>query len=174
MVTETAQDGPDHVDAHRSTAYVIGPYVRQHAVVSTRYTTVNMIRTIEDILGTDHLNLNDAYQRPMTDLFDLNEASWSYHAVPSAYVDGTVSELSRPGVTFANTGTFTSTHDAAYWADQTDGFDWTAEDRVPAVLFNQIIRQGIKGTPYPTGRSGLDLRHKVTSEAVPAATTRVE
>ena len=45
-VEDDAQDGPDHVDSHRTTAYVVGPYVRQGAVVSTRYSTVNMLRTI--------------------------------------------------------------------------------------------------------------------------------
>ena len=71
MIEDDAQDGPDHMDAHRSTAYVVGPYVKQNAVVSTRYSTVNMVRTIEDVLGLEHLNLNTAYQRPMTDVFNL-------------------------------------------------------------------------------------------------------
>ena len=48
----------------------MGPYVKKHAVVGEHYTTVNMLRTIEDVLGTQHLNLNTAYQRPMTDVFD--------------------------------------------------------------------------------------------------------
>ena len=53
IVTEDdVQDGPDHVDSHRGTAYVVGPYVKQGAVVSTRYNQVNVLRTIEDILGT--------------------------------------------------------------------------------------------------------------------------
>ena len=42
IVEDDAQDGPDHVDAHRSTAYVVGPYVKQQAVVSRHYTTVNL------------------------------------------------------------------------------------------------------------------------------------
>ncbi len=53
IVTEDdVQDGPDHVDSHRGTAFVVGPYVKQGAVVSTRYSQVNVLRTIEDILGT--------------------------------------------------------------------------------------------------------------------------
>ena len=63
IVTEDdCQDGPDHVDSHRATAYVVGPYVKQGAVVSTRYSQVNALRTIEDILGTEHINLNTAFQ----------------------------------------------------------------------------------------------------------------
>ena len=72
IVTEDdCQDGPDHVDSHRGTAYIVGPYVKQGAVVSTRYSQVNVLRTIEDILGTQHINLNTAFQRPMTDVFDI-------------------------------------------------------------------------------------------------------
>ena len=58
-----------------------GPYVKQGAVVSTRYSQINVLRTIEDILGTEHINLNTAYQRPMTDLFDVrSDGKWSFSA----------------------------------------------------------------------------------------------
>src|SRR5467141_38589 len=82
IVTEDAcQDGPDHVDSHRATAYVVGPYVKQGAVVSTHYSQVSALRTIEDVLGTQHLNLNTAFQRPMTDVFDVKSSGrWSYQA----------------------------------------------------------------------------------------------
>ena len=63
LVTEyDSQDGPDHVDSHRATTYIAGAFVKQGAVVSTHYTQVSAIRTIEDILGTEHLNLNTAFQ----------------------------------------------------------------------------------------------------------------
>src|SRR5208337_907105 len=67
VIEDDAQDGGDHVDAHRSTAYVIGPYVKHHAVVSTSFTTLSMYRTIEDILGIRYSNLNDALAVPMAD-----------------------------------------------------------------------------------------------------------
>ena len=73
IITEDdCQDGPDHVDSHRATTYVVGPYVKQGAVVSTRYSQVNALRTIEDILGTEHMNLNTAFQGPMADVFDMH------------------------------------------------------------------------------------------------------
>lgn len=79
VVEDDAQDGPDHVDAHRSVAFIVGPYVKHPAVVSARYSTVNMIRTIEDVLGFGPMTLNDAYERPMTAVFDRDRASppWS-------------------------------------------------------------------------------------------------
>jgi len=50
ILEDDAQSGEDHVDAHRSTAYVVGPYVKQGKVVSEFYTTVSMLRTIEEVL----------------------------------------------------------------------------------------------------------------------------
>ena len=83
VVEDDAQDGPDHVDAHRTIAFVAGPYVKQNAVVSSRYNTVNMLRTIEEVLALQPLSIYDAYQRPMSDVFDLEQASWSFRATPS-------------------------------------------------------------------------------------------
>ncbi|HZC35724.1 MAG TPA: bifunctional YncE family protein/alkaline phosphatase family protein, partial [Chthoniobacterales bacterium] len=83
IVEDDAQSGEDHVDAHRSTAYIVGPYVKQGKVVSKFYTTVSMIRTIEDILSLEHLNLHTATARPMAEVFDLNQKDWNFHAEPS-------------------------------------------------------------------------------------------
>ncbi len=160
VLEDDAQDGPDHVNAHRSTAYVIGPYVKHKAVVSTQYTTVNMIRTIEDILGIDHLNLNDAYAAPMWDVFDLSQKSWSYTAKLSPFLKGTVD--ATPGVKFSDNLPANPVRTAAWWGEQTKGFDWSKEDRIPSALFNQIIWKAFKGdTPYPvvqgaTGDTGKD------------------
>ena len=51
IIEDDAQDGADHVDAHRSVCFFAGPYLKRHAVVSERYSTVNVLATIEDILG---------------------------------------------------------------------------------------------------------------------------
>ncbi len=156
VLEDDAQDGPDHVDAHRSTAYVVGPYVRQHAVIRTRYTTVNVIRTIEDILRIDHLNINDAHAQPMADVFDLGQTSWQFTAVASPFLRGTADAL--PGIRFADGEPAIPVRLAAWWARQTNGFDWSSEDRVPATLFNHIIWTGFRGAaPYPTGR-GVGFR----------------
>jgi YVTN family beta-propeller protein len=167
VVEDDAQDGPDHMDAHRSTAYVVGPYVKKNAVVSTRYTTVNMVRTIEDILGLTHLNLNDAYQRPMTDIFDQTQASWTYTATPSPYLKATtVFTMADPDRRFADQEPANSMETSAWLAGQTRGFDWSAADRVPTDIFNQIQWEALKpGVPYPTVRTGLDLRRRVVTKA---------
>ena len=100
IVTEDdVQDGPDHVDSHRGTAYVVGPYVKQGAVIKTRYNQVNALRTIEDMLGTEHINLNTAFQRPMADVFDIHSSGkWIYTAEASTVLATTALALAeRPG-----------------------------------------------------------------------------
>src|SRR5262249_3913948 len=90
VIEDDSQDGPDHIDSHRSTAYVVGPYVKHNTVVSTRYSTVSMLRTMEDVLGLPHLNLNTAYQRPMADVFDITASGfWNYSAVASTILMNT-------------------------------------------------------------------------------------
>ena len=166
VLEDDAQDGPDHMDAHRSTAYIVGTYVKKNAVVSTRYTTVNMVRTIEDILGLDHLNLNDAYQRPMTDVFDLRQTSWTYSAIASPYLAATTIALNDPYLEFADSLPATPVRSAAWWAEATRGLDFSAADRVPADLYNEIQWEGLKpGIPYPRERSGTDLRRRFLSDA---------
>ena len=150
------QDGPDHVDAHRSTAYVAGPYVKQGAVVSTRYTTVNVIRTIEDLLGTEHLNLNTATARPMTDVFDLDQKTWDFTAKPADVLYTT--DLPLPKKTSADASQDKPTRDASWYAERTVGWNWRGEDKNDADAFNRLVWEGMFGDkPYPTERSGEDL-----------------
>ena len=154
VIEDDCQDGPDHVDSHRATSYVVGPYVKKGAVVSARYSQVNALRTIEDILGTQHMNLNTAYQRPMTDVFDIAASpAWSYSAVASTVLQGTdlASQLGgQAGVPFARGPVVHPKHDAAYWAKVTVGFDFSDADRVPVARFNQVLWKGLMGNrPYP-------------------------
>jgi len=157
IIEDDAQAGPDHVDAHRSIGFVAGPYVKQGGVVHERYSTVNMIRTIEDVLGIGHLNLNDAYQRPMTAAFDLNQSEWTYNAVAPAPILPALGAQPHQ----SDLGTeFRDAHSAAYWASLTRGFDWSTEDRVPPVLFNRILWKGLTGgLAYPSERNGQDYSH---------------
>ncbi len=145
ILEDDAQDGPDHVDAHRSTGYVVGPYVKHGAVVSNYYTTVNMVRTIEDVLGLKHLNLNTATQQPMSAVFDLKQREWDFSAAPSAVL--TKTQLPIPQVQAAGVQ---EARDASYWAEKTAGFDFSGEDRVNAEEFNRVIWEGLKpGVAYP-------------------------
>ena len=156
---DDAQDGADHVDAHRSIAFVAGPYIKHGAVVSNRYTTVNVLRTIEDVLGTDHVDIHTATQQPMLAIFDLNQREWDYKAVASAYLANT--QLPIPASAYAAHKSIPRpTHDAAYWAEMTKEFDFSVEDHLGDVAkFNRIVWEGLKGTlPYPVQRTGANLR----------------
>jgi hypothetical protein len=150
VVEDDSQDGPDHVDAHRTTAYVVGPYVRHGAVVSTYYTTVSLVRTIEDVLGLEHLNLNTATTAPMTQVFDLKHADWDFNAQPSNVLAQTDLPLTTRARQYAlSAEPVNIRHDADYWAKKTVGFDFSKEDRVDAAAFNRIIWEGLMDSPYP-------------------------
>jgi YVTN family beta-propeller protein len=152
-IEDDCQDGPDHVDSHRATTYIAGPYVKQGAVVSTGYSQVNVIRTIEDILGTEHLNLNTAFQPAMTDAFDIRSSGkWAFTAEASTVLQGTgiAPIVASLGVPYTQGAPVTPQHDAQYWAKLTEGMDFSEADRVPAGKFNRILWRGLMGAkPYP-------------------------
>ncbi len=165
IVEDDAQNGPDHVDAHRSIALIAGAYVKQGAVVSTHYTTVNMLRTMEDILGMGPMGINDDVIEPMADVFTTEAHAWSYTAIVPQILRST--KLPVPAATSANAGTSDTDfayasprHSAAYWAAKTRGFDFNVEDHIDSAKFNRILWRGLIGndTPYPMVRSGRDLR----------------
>ncbi len=162
IIEDDCQDGADHVDSHRATTYVVGPYVKKHAVISTRYNQVNVLRTIEDVLGTAHINLFTTYARPMAEVFsdDDDAAAWTFTAAPSTILKTTTLQLSlnNSPVKFAEGPDIKSTHDVKYWADATRGFDFSGEDRVPADLYNDVLWHGLKGSeafPAPHHSVGL-------------------
>ena len=155
VIEDDSQDGGDHVDSHRSVAFVIGPYLKQKAVVSTPYTTLSMLRTIEEILGIGTLNLNDASANAMADVFDTSQKAWNYTALPSAMLYNTQLPLParQSGMPIPQPA-----HDAAYWAAATRGMDFSVEDRVDPESFNQILWRGLMGEkPYPWTSNGAGL-----------------
>ena len=161
VVEDDAQDGPDHVDAHRSIALIAGPYVKHGAVISHRYATVNMVRTIEEVLGMGPMGLNDALAEPMADVFDIAHADWTYDArVPAAL---RTTALPLPPRTAAEAaavaGCLVRSRSAAYWAAVMAGQNFAEEDRLDTARFNLALWRGLKGqTPYPAARDGRNLR----------------
>jgi len=65
VVEDDAQNGPDHVDAHRTIAFAVSPYIRRGTVDHTPYTTCSMLHTIELILGFPPMSAFDAAAVPM-------------------------------------------------------------------------------------------------------------
>jgi YVTN family beta-propeller protein len=167
IVTEDdAQDGPDHVDSHRTTTYMAGPFVKQGGVVSTHYSQINVIRTIEDILGTEHINLNTAFQRPMADAFNIRSTgAWTFNATASTILLSTTLKLAqgKESVRFAEGPIVKPKHTAAYWERVTKGFDFSDADRVPTAKFNRVLWKGIMGNkPYP--KLAFDQYHQADKD----------
>ena len=156
VIEDDAQDGGDHVDSHRTIAFVAGAYVKQQAVVSTAYTTVNFLRTMEEVLGLSPMNLNDALAAPMADVFNTTPAHWNFTATPSAYLYNTSLPLPAKA---AGLVVPKSTHNAKYWARVTRGMDFSDADLVDPVLFNRVLWKGMMaGRPYPAALSRSNLR----------------
>ncbi|MDR3511528.1 MAG: hypothetical protein P4L73_07840 [Caulobacteraceae bacterium] len=157
VVEDDAQDGPDHVDAHRAPAFIVGPYVKQGAVISTRHTTVDMVRTIEAVLGVAPLGLNDALAQPMSDVFDPAQADWHYEAKVPAILRTTA--LPLPPQTAAETHCPAPPgRSSGYWAAAMAGQDFSREDHLNTAVFNQALWRGLRGAaPYPASRDGRDL-----------------
>jgi len=166
IIEDDAQNGADHVDARRSIAFVVGPYVRQHALVSTRYTTVSMLRTIESVLGLKPLGLNDALAAPMADLFDLSQKDWSFQARAADVLRTT--KLPIPADRFVAKSVASLVcrpHDAAYWASAMRGQDFRSEDHLDTAAFNAALWRGLGNGPEPSGRGGADLRSVASARA---------
>ena len=156
VIEDDAQNGADHVDARRSIAYVVGPYVRHGAVVSTRYTTVSLLRTIEAVLGLKPLGLNDALALPMADLFDPAQTSWSYRASAAEALRAT--QLPIPPERFAPVvATACRARSAEYWSAAMRGQDFSTEDKLDTAAFNTALWNGLGTGPEPVQRGGADL-----------------
>ncbi|MFH0801600.1 MAG: phosphoesterase [bacterium] len=156
VIEDDSQDGGDHVDSHRTVAFVAGACVKQRSLVSTQYNTIDYIRTIEEVLGLPPMNINDALARPMADIFNMTPKPWSFTAAPAAILYGTKLPLPpKPAGLIVPK----STHDAKYWAEVTKGMDFTYEDRFDFARYNRILWKGLMGNkPYPAAPTGKDLR----------------
>jgi hypothetical protein len=157
VIEDDSQDAGDHVDSHRTIAFVAGAYVKQQSLVSSAYTTLNFLRTIEEVLGVPPMNLNDTRSRPMADIFNTTPAPWSFTAVvpASLYAPNTNLPLIRPVGMLAPK----STHSAKYWERATRGMDFTTEDKMDFTVYNHILWKGLMGNkPYPEKPTGKDLR----------------
>jgi len=131
VVEDDAQDGPDHVDAHRSVGLVISPYARRNAVDSTMYSTASMLRTMELILGLKPMSQFDAAARPMHAAFQAEGDPRPYeHVVPKVNRE----EKNKPD---------------SYGAEMSAKFDWSKEDQANPQLLNEVIWRSVKGPDSP-------------------------
>jgi hypothetical protein len=101
VVEDDAQDGADHVDAHRMPAFVISPWARPGAVVHTRYDQVSALRTVEMLVGLRPLALTDGLAEPMYDAFlpaSAHPDVRPYDAIAPQHSLTAVSAVTAPGL----------------------------------------------------------------------------
>ncbi|MBK8975404.1 MAG: phosphoesterase [Planctomycetes bacterium] len=142
VVEDDAQNGPDHVDAHRTVALVAGAHVRRGAVVSVLYSTCSMLRTMELILGLPPMSQFDAAARPMFECFQAVADPTPYEHRPATW-----NLEERNGRT-------------AYGGGESATFDWTREDAVDDLRLNELIWRSIRGpdAPLPVPRRAAFVR----------------
>ena len=142
IVEDDAQNGSDHVDAHRSLGMLISPYVKRSYVDHTMYSTASFLRTMELILGIQPMTQFDGGARPCYNSF-INQPDFTpYNCQPPKW-----------NITERNS-------DNAYGQARMDEFNLTKEDSAPDIEFNEIIWKSIKGAdsemPAPV-RAGFIL-----------------
>jgi DNA-binding beta-propeller fold protein YncE len=136
VIEDDAANGPDHVDAHRTVALVIGPHVRRGAVDHHLYTNASVLRTIELILGLPPMSQFDAGALPMTGAFTPVADTTSFvHEKP--HVDLTETNLA-----------------GAYGQERCDRMNFAVADAAPPDELNEILWRGARGAwaafPAPT------------------------
>jgi len=127
VLEDDAQNGPDHVDAHRSPAFVVSPYVRRGSVDSTLYTTSGMLRTMELILGLPPMSQYDAAASPMYGAFQTTPVLTPYaHREARVPLDER-NDTSAPG------------------AAASAAMDFDEADRAPDLELSEIVWKAVRG-----------------------------
>ncbi len=127
IVEDDAQNGPDHVDAHRSPAYVIGPYVKRNFVDHTSYSTSGILRTMELILGLPPMSQYDAGAEPLWRCFDSIPNNAVFNYLPPA------TDIDQKNLVWNEL------------SERSAKFDLSKEDNVPDNEFSEVIWKGVKG-----------------------------
>jgi hypothetical protein len=131
ILEDDAQNGPDHVDAHRSPLYIAGGFVKKGFVDHTAYTTASVLRTIELILGMPPMTQYDAPAVPLWRCFNKTADHPAF--------------ITRPAIYDLNDKNTAENR----WQKMSERFDFTAEDKVNDAEFNEVIWKAVKGVDSP-------------------------
>jgi hypothetical protein len=129
VIEDDAQNGPDHVDAHRTVALVISPYTKRKSVDSSMYSTSSMLRTMELILGLQPMSQFDASAQPMFNSFQPIPDTTPYVAVPAKV-------------------NLEERNDAHAWGSEIK-MNFAKEDAADDLLLNEVIWRSIRGADNP-------------------------
>jgi DNA-binding beta-propeller fold protein YncE len=148
-IEDDAQNGSDHVDAHRSLALFAGGHVRRRARVSTVYTTPSLLKTIELLLGLPPLGQDDAFAQPMADVFSVEADDTPFEARVPAVLRSTT--LPLPAMTAGEVSAFPR-GTAETWALLTAGMDFSRADAAsPARLNRALVCELVDGAGCASG-----------------------
>ena len=131
IVEDDAQNGPDHVDAHRSLAFIAGGYVKKGFVDHTAYTTTSLLRTMELILGLPPMSQYDAAAIPLWRCLENTPDHPSFKTRPCLV------NLDEKNIA------------ENIWQRKSEKFDFTKEDMVNDAEFNEVIWKAVKGFDSP-------------------------
>jgi DNA-binding beta-propeller fold protein YncE len=131
VLEDDAQNGPDHVDSHRSVALVVSPFVRRKTVDSTLYTTSSMLRTMELILGLPPMSQYDAAATPMYNAFQAAASVSAYNALPA-----------RVPLDEKNAAD-------AWGAEASLAMNFAEADMTPEFELNDIVWRSVRGAHSP-------------------------
>jgi YVTN family beta-propeller protein len=127
VLEDDAQNGPDHIDAHRSPVYVAGPYVKRNTVIHNMYSTSGVLRTIELILGLPSMSQYDAAALPLYECF-TNKPDFAPFVAKPAQVD-----LEQRNIAVNES------------SKRSEYFNLAKEDAVPDLDLNEVIWKSVKG-----------------------------
>ena len=146
VLEDDAQNGPDHVDAHRSGCLVLSPFIKKHEVNHTLYTTASVLRTIELILGLPPMSQYDAAATPMFNAFTTLADTARYTAEEPRW---DLNERNKSG---------------SFGEALMDTFDMTKEDAASDREFSEIIWRTVTGNPMPAPRYSIFSRKMFSRE----------
>jgi YVTN family beta-propeller protein len=147
ILEDDAQNGADHVDAHRSTAYVAGGFVKRGFVDHTPYSTSSMLRTMELILGMGPMTQYDAAATPMWRCFDSLARPFDFKAI-------------IPSVGLKEVNLVKNE-----WQKKSEQFNFAKEDSNNDIEFNKVLWHALKGDiPFPGPRRAAFLSVKTEEE----------
>ena len=146
IIEDDAQNGPDHVDARRTTGMVISPFTKRNFVDSTLYTTSAMLRTMELLLGLPPMTQYDAAALPMYNSFNTTANLAPFTAI-------------KPRIDVSEKNTLTS-----WGAKQSMEMDLDEVDQAPMFALNEILWKSVKGSdsemPPPVHRYWFQKRDR--------------
>jgi hypothetical protein len=152
VIEDDSQDGPDHVDCHRSTAYVISPWIKQSSIDHEFHNTTSILKTMEMLLGLQPLTSYDAVANPIMD--------WDTKPGNNAPFTATLPAQSIICSQTPHVGSLSASDPRRGMIMEAGTMDMEHPDSAPARRLNELIWKSVKGvnSQMPAPRNTLGLQ----------------